>query len=86
MLAQPVVVIALSQIAITEIKFATLFLSVCSISVVIITATGSGKSEVLLEISVVDSKTNMLLGSVIDHCKSIGAIEWCSTFTNLNED
>lgn len=74
--------VARIQIAITEIVPGKLFSNIMPVSVVINSATGRGKGGASLEMRVIDSKTNALLGQAMDNRKNKGYLETFSKFGN----
>jgi len=70
------------QIAITEIVPGKLLSNIFPISVAVSSATGRGKGGASLEMRIVDSKTNELLGQAMDNRKNRGYIESFSKFGN----
>lgn len=74
--------VAQIQVAITEIIPGNLFSNIFPVSVAVNTATGHGKGGASLEMKVVDSKTNALLGQATNRRKNKGYIESFSKFGN----
>jgi hypothetical protein len=74
--------VAQIQVAITEIIPGKLFSNIFPVSVAINSATGRGKGGASLEMKVVDSKTNTLLGQATSRRKNKGYIESFSKFGN----
>ena len=74
--------VARIQIAVTEIVPGKLLSNIFPISVAVNTATGRGKGGASLEMRVVDSKTNELLGQAMDNRKNRGYIKSFSKFGN----
>lgn len=74
--------VAQMQIAITEILPGKLFSNIFPVSVAVNTATGRGKGGAHLEMRVVDSQTNELLGQATDNRKNRNYIKTFSKYGN----
>ena len=74
--------VAQIQIAITEILPGRLFSNIFPVSVAVNTATGRGKGGASLEMRVVDSMTNELLGQAMDNRKNRSYIKTFSKYGN----